>query len=127
LPKHVERAYAADRFLRAIRLKNIAFALFERASKLDVADAVADYDPKLAGELAALEFERAVRRILKMSSGEDLGPTVISRAPKDGKGDWMWCVQRRNDAVHGRKILAAREIGKLIETTRTIVAESASK
>jgi hypothetical protein len=99
-------------------VKNLADALFGEMARIDLAEALAEHRPSLAGELAALEFERAVRAYSKSKSDEDLKSIIAGSAPPHLQGDWQWCRSRRNDAIHGRKELNRREVDTLILRTR---------
>jgi hypothetical protein len=119
--EHLKRAHSKDKFLRSIRVKNLADALFSGISRIDLVEALAGYRLTLAGELAALEFERAVRGYCKCKSDEDLKTIIAGCAPGHLKGDWQWCRSRRNEAVHAQKDLSHHEVATLILRTREIL------
>ena len=117
----IKTEHAADKFLRSIRVKNLADALFEPMSRLDLAESLVANRLELASQLAALEFERAVRGYSKKStSAEDLNRIIDQFAPAHAVGEWQRCRALRNRAVHG-KALDQREVESLIQTTRLIV------
>lgn len=116
----IKKAHAKDGMLRAIRVKNLADALFEPMSKIDLAEALAPHRLELASQLAALEFERAVRGYAKKSkSTEDLSSIIQQFAPAHAVGDWQRCRSLRNRVVHGLE-LDQREVQSLIQTVRQI-------
>lgn len=117
----LKTAHAADKYLRSIRVKNLADALFEPMSRLDLAESLIDNRLELASQLAALEFERSVRAYSKKSSAaDDLSRIIEQFAPAHAVGDWQRCRALRNRAVHGRA-LDQREVAALIQTVRQII------
>lgn len=117
---HLKRAHSQDRFLRSIKVRNLADGLFEEMPRVDLAEALTEYRPALAGQLAALEFERAVRDYSKAKPGQELESTIEECAPSHLRGDWHWCRNRRNDAVHGGRNLDHHEIADLVRHIRDI-------
>ena len=118
--EHIKTEHARDPFLRSIRVKNLADALFEPLSRLDLAESLIPHRIELASQLAALEFERAVRAYARKSAVTDeLSAVIESFAPAHAVGDWQRCRNLRNRAVHG-KALDHREVASLIQTTRQI-------
>ena len=76
---------------------------------------------ELASQLAALEFERAVRAYAKRAATkEDLSSIIQTYAPHHAIGQWQRCRALRNRAVHG-KALDQREVESLVQAVREIV------
>lgn len=116
----LKRAHQQDAYLRSIRAKNLSDALFEPMSRLDLAESLVPHRLELAAQLAALEFERAVRAYAKRSSAaDDLSRIIEQFAPAHAVGDWQRCRSLRNRAVHGRA-LDQREVESLVRSTRQI-------
>lgn len=125
--EELKAAHARDGFLRSIRVKNLADALFEPMSRLDLAESLVAHRLELAAQLAALEFERAVRAYAKRSAfTEDLSRVIDQFAPAHAVGEWQRCRALRNRAVHG-KALNEREVRELVQTVREIVSLEALK
>ena len=118
--EQLKKAHAGDAFLRSIKVKNLADALFEPMSRLDLAESLIGHRLELAAQLAALEFERAVRAYSKKASAaDDLSGIIDQFAPAHAVGDWQRCRALRNRAVHGR-VLDHREVDSLIQAVRQI-------
>lgn len=116
----IKRAHAKDTFLRSIRVKNLADALFEPMSRLDLVESLIPHRLELAAQLAALEFERAVRAYARKSATtEDLSGIIQTYAPHHAAGQWQRCRALRNRAVHG-KALDQREVEALVLAVRQI-------
>ena len=116
----IKAAHTRDTFLRSIRVKNLADALFEPMTRLDLAESLITHRLELASQLAALEFERAVRGYSKRSTAaDDLSKVIDQFAPAHALGEWQRCRALRNRAVHG-KALDHREVAALIQTTRQV-------
>ena len=94
--------------------------LFEPMSRLDLSESLIGHRIELAAQLAALEFERAVRAYAKKSASADELSDVITRfAPAHAVGEWQRGRTLRNRAVHGRP-LNEHEVRSLILTARQI-------
>lgn len=116
----IKRAHAKDPFLRSIRVKNLADALFDPMSRLDLAESLIAHRVELAAQLAALEFERAVRAYARKSAAaDDLSSIIQTYAPHHAMGQWQRCRSLRNRAVHG-KALDQREVETLVQAVRQI-------
>lgn len=114
------KAHKADAFLRSIRVRNLADALFGPMSRLDLVEALIPHRPELAAQLAALEFERAVRAYAKKPAAtEDLSSIIQTYAPHHAVGQWQRARALRNRAVHG-KPLDQREVEALVLAARQI-------
>jgi hypothetical protein len=117
---HIKSEHARDKLLRSIKTKNLADSLFDRTSKLDLAESLAPHRLGLAGDLAALEFERAVRAYAnKAKSVEELKTIIDTHAPKHLVGGWQRGRVLRNRAVHGHE-LNHREVEELIACARGV-------
>lgn len=118
----LKKAHARDKLLRAIKVKNLAEDLFGAMPRIDLAEALAGYRLDLAGQIASLEFERAVRAYARAKDAtEDLKVIIDRAAPGHIHGEWQRSRHLRNRAVHGRA-LNEREVAELIECTRRILS-----
>ena len=117
---HLKEAHAKDRFLRSLRVKNLADTLFGEMPRLELADALAGSRPGLAGLFAAIEFECAVRDYSNATPGEELVDVIRDCAPDHLRDHWQWCRSRRNHSVHGRH-LNHLEVKELIQQTRNVL------
>lgn len=123
----IKTAHQRDPFLRSIRVKNLADALFGSMPPLDLAEALSFERLEIASPLLALEFERAVREYVgKASAADDLKAIIDSHAPAHLNGPWQRGRTLRNRAVHG-KALDHKEAEDLIRTTRQILDLSTAK
>lgn len=123
----IKIAHQRDPFLRAIRVKNLADALFGSMSAIDLAEALSFDRLEIASQLLALEFERAVREYAgKAAASEDLKTIIDAYAPAHLRGVWQRCRSLRNRAVHGKQ-LDHKEADDVIKTTRQILDLSKTK
>jgi len=118
----LKKAHARDKLLRSLRVKNLADGLFGTMPRIDLADALAGHRLDLAGQLIALEFERAVRTYARVKDATlDLKAIIDTAAPSQMKGEWQRSRNLRNRAVHGQA-LNDREIAELIDCTRRVLS-----
>ena len=99
-------AYRNDDRLRAMQVGNLTSRLFEDLSRLELAEALLDTSIELAGQIAAIEFERSVKALADAGPDEPL-PRVVDRLCRDRHLDheaaerWRRAVGTRNRAIHG--------------------------
>lgn len=118
----LKQAHTRDKLLRSIKVKNLAQALFDAMPRIDLAEALAGHRLDLAGQLIALEFERAVRTYAgAKDSTQDLKVIIDHAAPSHMHGEWQRSRNLRNRAVHGRA-LNDREVAELIQCTRRVLS-----
>ncbi len=118
----LKSAHARDKLLRSIKVKNLAQGLFDAMPRIDLAEALAGHRLDLAGQLIALEFERAVRTYARVKdSTQDLKAIIDNAAPGHMRGEWQRSRNLRNRAVHGQA-MNDREIEELITCTRRILS-----
>jgi hypothetical protein len=115
----INRSWKEDRELRSIRVTNLASRLFDDMDRLDLAEALAPSRAELAGQLAALAFEAAVREYTKAKQDQDLLAIISAKAPEAVRSTWQHCRILRNRAVHGQP-LQSSEVKGLIKITREI-------
>lgn len=121
--KELAAAHRGDKELRGIRCRNLAQGLFSGIARLDLAEALLPLNVPLAGELAAMEFEREVRRFARATGEEDLRD-VIARLNRDGgidgitHGTWQAARRLRNDALHANRTLLLQEVARLVKAAR---------
>lgn len=123
---HIKNAFGQDRLLREIRVRNLAQPLFDEMERLDLIEALARTKPDVAGQLAALEFERAARQFANASPDDDLSSIINESAPDHKKGPWQHGRQLRNRAVHGTP-LQPSEIDNLIALAREVMGLRSAK
>ena len=123
---HLKKAFGRDQLLREIRVRNLAQPLFDEMERLDLVEALVRTKPDVAGQLAALEFERAARQFANASPKDDLSAIIDKSAPAHKKGPWQHGRQLRNRAVHGEP-LQPREIENLIALAREVMGLRSAK
>lgn len=118
--EHLTREYGRDTLLGSIKAKNLADSLFERTTRLDLAESLAPHRIQLAGDLAALEFERVVRSYANRArAAEELKTIIDAHAPAHLVGQWQHGRALRNRAVHGGE-LNSHEVAELIACARGV-------
>ena len=122
----LKKKYEQDPLLRQIRVRNLAEPLFDKMPRLDVAEALAASKPDLAGQLAALEFERAARAFANARPADDLSAIIKASAPAHAVGAWQRGRVLRNRAVHGTP-LQPKEIEDLIALAREVIGLGSAK
>ncbi len=109
----LQEAYSADAKLRAIQVGNLARRLFEEMSRPDLAEALLDTNLELAGQIAAIEFERAVKELADAGSDIKLRKAVPKACRKVRSREREI---RREDAVSIRnKVVIHRDRSLLKE------------
>ena len=125
-------AYSADSKLRAIQVGNLARRLFEEMSRPDLAEALLDTNLELAGQIAAIEFERAVKEVADASFKRPSQPQPrfeLWKAVRDLRHErrlgkevadrWRDAIRTRNRVIHRDDPLPTeRKINSLIEAMR---------
>lgn len=137
---HWISAFWAHRTLREIRVTNLTSSLFGTMTMADFAEALLPRDARrakqdqirLAGRIAAIEFELAVMRIHRASSGQrrdnragfqSLRETVhLMDLSKTTREQWLNSIDIRNDAVHGNR-LTRDNVEELLRTMRAALDE----
>jgi hypothetical protein len=123
----IKKQHQRDTFLRGIRVKNLADALFGSMSSHDLAESLSADRLEIASPLLALEFERAIRTYAgARHSKDDLSAIIDNVAPAHLRGSWQRCRVLRNRAVHSRP-LDHREAREMIRTTREVQDLSGAK
>lgn len=118
--EHIKKQHQRDPFLRAVRVKNLADALYGSMSLLDLAESLSFDRLEIASDLLALEFERAIRAYGgNRWAKEDLDSIIDATAPGHVRGAWQRCRVLRNRAIHTRP-LDHRETEEMIGTIRQI-------
>lgn len=116
----IKKQHERDTLLRAIRVKNLADALYGSMPVLDLAESLSFERLEMASDLLALEFERTVRTHGGSKwAKDDLGTIIDNTAPSHLRGPWQRCRALRNRAVHSRP-LDHREAEEMIKTIRQI-------
>jgi hypothetical protein len=118
--EHLKKEHERDAFLRGIRVKNLADALFGSMPALDLAESLSFDRLEIASGLLALEFERAVRAYAGAKGAkDDLSSIIDATAPGHIRGAWQRCRALRNRAIHS-KALDHREAEEMIAAIRQI-------
>ena len=156
------KAYYNDRLLREIRVQNLTRSLFSNMELADVAEALAaDYRHdrtddhgklfQLAGQIAGIQFERAVMEVAKKTITRYKGRTTCAdyaddvkkvykrrkdrlwrmvdktlKLPERVRDDWRSAVGLRNKAVHDAKPLEKPELARLLQIMRNAMEHGAT-
>jgi hypothetical protein len=124
---YLKKEHQRDPFLRGIRVKNLADALFGSMSALDLGESLSFDRLEIASDLLALEFERALRDYAGgKGAREDLSVIIDTTAPGHLRGAWQRCRVLRNRAIHSRP-LDHREAEEMIATIRQVRDLSSAK
>lgn len=116
----IKKQHQRDKFLRGIRVKNLADALYGSMSLLDLAESLSFEKLEIASDLLALEYERAIREYAgNRWAKNDLDSIIDGTAPGHLRGAWQRCRALRNRAVHTRP-LDHREAEEMIAAIRQI-------
>ena len=131
----LEDEYNNDHRLRQLATRNLTKQLFAETNELDVAEALLDTEPALAGKIAGIEFEQLVSRRVLGGGGkgverpislaccrgrdERLGE-LIRRLPSTMHKRLHQAREVRNRAVHCPRCVAKEDVKSLIDTARRI-------
>ena len=134
--KPLEDGYNDDRQLRQLATRNLTKQLFAETGELDVAEALLDTDPALAGKIAGIEFEQLVSEqvlggsvkvaeksvSLACCRGRDqrLGDLIRRFRPSDMRNELRHAREVRNRAVHCPRCVAKEDVRSLIKVARRI-------
>lgn len=115
----LQEAYKNDARLRAIQVGNLTARLFRDLSRADLAEALLATNAELAGQIAAIEFERSVKDLAAAHPDDSL-PEVVERLRSDLRLNmeaavrWTQAVVTRNRAIHPGTAPTEREVRELI-------------
>ena len=127
--------YRKDRQLQRLATRNLTKQLFAETGELDVADALLDSAPALAGKIAGIEFEQLVaKRVLGGGNGverpvslaccrggdERLGELIKRFKPSTMRSRLDHAREIRNRAVHCPHCVAKEDVRTLIEVAREV-------
>ena len=119
--------YKNDRRLRQLATQNLTKQLFAETGELDVAEALLDADPALAGKIAGIEFEQLVsRHVLGGGGGKGAARSpslieLIRRFRPSAMHDQLHDARKvRNQAVHCPQWVANEDVARLIEVARRV-------
>lgn len=120
----MKRAYAKDRFMLAIRTKNLTAHLLSEYSYPQLAHSLLPINLELAAQLGGIAFERMVRQRAPKgspSSSEELDlKTLIDELHEEGtidsltRGRWQAARRIRNKAIHGVAAPTLPEVQRLL-------------
>ena len=132
----LEDGYNNDRQLRQLATRNLTKQLFAETGELDVAEALLDTDPALAGKIAGIEFEQLVSKRVLGGSGkgversvslaccrgrdERLGDLIKRFKPSEMYKDLDNAREVRNRAVHCPQCVAKQDVRDLIKVARQV-------
>ena len=126
--------YENDRQLPRLVTRNLTKQLFSENGELDVAEALLDTKPALAGAIAGIEFEQLVNKRVG-DGGEGVEVPVPSRCCREGEERLAELIRRfppamherlnhakdiRNRAVHCPQCVAKEDVRRLIEIAREV-------
>lgn len=121
----LQEAYKNDARLRAIQVGNLTARLFRDLSRADLAEALLATNAELAGQIAAIEFERSIKDLAAAHPDDSL-PKVVERLRSDLRLNmeaavrWTQAVVTRNRAIHPGTAPTAREVRELIKAMREV-------
>ena len=121
----LQEAYKNDGQLRAIQVGNLTARLFRDLSRADLAEALLATNAELAGQIAAIEFERSVKE-LGAADPDDSLREIVERLRRDLRLDtevavrWTQAVITRNRAIHPGTAPTEREVRELIKAMREV-------
>ena len=121
----LQEAYKNDARLRAIQVGNLTARLFRDLSRADLAEALLATNAELAGQIAAIEFERSVKDLATADPDESLRE-IVKRLRSDLRLDaeaavrWTQAVMTRNRAIHPGIAPTEREVRELIKAMREV-------
>lgn len=121
----LQEAYKNDARLRAIQVGNLTARLFRDLSRADLAEALLATNAELAGQIAAIEFERSVQELGAADPDHSLRE-IVERLRRDLRLDtevavrWTQAVVTRNRAIHPGIAPTEREIRELIKAMREV-------
>ena len=126
LPRHEElqRAFEQDLMLREIRVRNVAQLLFKNMSRTALAEALLATNVELSGQIAGIEFERSVKRLLRARPDDKLA-NLVKEACRSGQVaaefamSWGEAVRTRNKAVHSDGAPRPDEVRRLIAAMKS--------
>lgn len=131
--KALQDGFRQDSKLREIRVGNLTRQLFEDMSRAELAEALLATDVDLAGQIAGIEFEQAVKKLARSRSGTKLKvlvdeelPDLIDMIHQNGQmktqifTNCRKAVKTRNKAIHLDPPPSKEEVERLIETMSEI-------
>ena len=152
------KEYEKDRLLREIRVRNLTRSLFRNMELADVAEALVpnylhdlpDQDKllELAGQIAGIQFERAVMEVARKTIIEYWGTPYANNVKRVYKGrkdrlglmvnetlnlgedvrqNWRDAVHVRNRAVHDEEPLGSPAIRALLRSMRAAAEHGATE
>ena len=114
------RRFRRDAGLQQIRVKNLTRQLFVELTRPELAEALLTTDVRLAAQIAGVEFESSVRRLVPADSSLRLAElTRIARSKGYKVADWNDAIAIRNKAMHPSKI-RKKEVLRLIEAMKKV-------
>ena len=131
-----KQAYEKDVQLRRLTTRNLTKQLFAETGELDVADALLDSAPALAGKIAGIEFEQLVsKRVLGaggkgverpvslpccLGKDQTLRQLIDAFTPRDMREQLHHAREIRNRAVHCPSCVTKEDVRELIEVARKV-------
>ena len=132
----LKREYDKDRQLRQLAVRNLTKQLFSERGELDVAEALLDTKPALAGNIAGIRFEQLVtsrvlgrggKRVAKSvnlpccrGGDERLGELIKRFRPREMHEELDHAREVRNRAVHCPQCVAKEDVRSLIDIARRV-------
>lgn len=128
----LQEAYKSDGRLRAIQVGNLTSRLFKDLSRSDLAEALLGTNAELAGQIAAIEFERSIKRLAAADPDDSLRDVVDRILGELHLGTevavrWTQAVYTRNRAIHPGTAPTEREVRELIKAMREVSDAKTSK
>ena len=121
----LQEAYQNDARLRAVQVGNLTSRLFNDLSRPDLAEALLGTNAELAGQIAAIEFERSVKDLAAADPDDSLRE-VVERLCRNLRLDaevavrWTQAINTRNRAIHPGTAPTEREVRELIKAMKEV-------
>lgn len=131
--KALQEGFKQDSKLREIWAGNLTRPLFSDISRVELAEALLGTDLELAGQIAGIEFERSVKRLVQADPDDRLKDVVHGRLSALVRENYQnrflvtriivdcrEAVGTRNRAVHPGPALRRERVERLINATKEI-------
>ena len=127
----LQEAYKNDGRLRAMQVGNLTSRLFRDLSRADLAEALLGTNAELAGQIAAIEFERSIKQLAAADPDDSLRDVVerlrnVLRLDTEAAVRWPQAVNTRNRAIHPGLAPTKRELRELIKAMREVADATTS-
>jgi len=116
----LRQGFLQDVKLREIRVGNLTQQIFSDLTRVQIAEALLATNVELAGQIAGIEFERAVRSVVEDLADLDKPLHYLERKYLDPDGRYDEARKIRNRAIHLNPKPKKREVEELIEAVKRV-------